>query len=598
MRRLRRYTALSIAVATLAPGAAAMAQTAPPTTMPAMSSSVPAQSETAYITEMLQRALKTLDTLAVTEQRTAVRTKIASMLEKLKTNVAPARSEVDALAKEINAAIAGTASPTTKPATKPSDSTASPTTKPGSSTEPGKGNKPAGGTGSSTTKPATGTEPGKGTKPAAGSTSPGTQPSNTSEKDKATELVERLQRALTLLSTMPATDTSPALTTRVNDMIAKLSTGIKPLPADVDLLLKDLRMALQPQSGATPGSSPTPGSGSMPGQEPEGSPSNGQGSSQTPPSMEDMVERFTRLEAVLTLATPGTERDALLAEVSAILAEFKAGTKPAPDRVRAAIKNAAALLQQAQPKSEEGPKQPKPDQVKAKVTKMLTSAITQLSTLTTPEAQAASAQASEMLTSIAAGTVPTKEQVDVVMAAVHAALGGKPSVRASLALTGVIAAMEASDSPDDVKAAVTAILREALAKVEADPSVDNHEMVKATLEQARDARVQAMTSKLTELITTLRPIATERQDMNSLVALDAAEALLSSEVAVPTRDELMQARALVGSVLERLKTQAAPVEPTPTETVAPGTDIQPPAAPDEPGITPVPVTEAPTAPPA
>ncbi|MDP4712940.1 MAG: hypothetical protein NWS27_01840, partial [Ilumatobacteraceae bacterium] len=163
-----------------------------------------------------------------------------------------------------------------------------------------------------------------------------------------------------------------------------------------------------------------------------------------------------------------------------------------------------------------------------------------------------------------AGTLPDKDVFQAAMRLAKDALVDQPAARASMTLAGVIAAVEASDAPEAVKAQLLTVLRTAQDLVLNDSTVDARQVVRDALQQVRDARVASAVSRIIAVVDRLDPRATEQNNADALLLLAQVRSLMQpTDGSSPSRDQLHEARHILRDVLELLGPEVVPTTTVP-----------------------------------
>lgn len=492
----------------------------------------------------LREVLRALDAMPKTETRSEIRARVAAAIERFESANPLSPGELDELMNAVRAVMPPPNGEVAKPS-QPAQSVV-----PSQPVTPGTQPRPPAPVGA-TTPP----KPGQGDQTKSGTTKP----------TQADGPAAALQRALALLSSLPASAEVDTAKAKVSALLSRIQRGEKPTQAEMEEVSKTLAVLLESAGSKpvlVPSSAPAT-SGSQPGMPPQtgpqqSAPSAGGVPTGARPGLEDQL---TKISTVLQTLPQSAERDGLVGEVNTLIANLRSGVKPAPAEVQA-VMNAAVEMLKSRSGTPDGSaaakKQPSAEQVRAKVAEIMQTALKRLAEA--PEGSdaalvvAAKSQAEAVLEKVKSGATPAKTEVDAVIVAVQAALGGAKNIRASFALSGAIAAMEASKAPDEVKTSVTEILREALEKVESSDESPEEQaaIVRAALEQARETRLGMMLTKLNGVVTVLMAEAERVSDQNSVVALYAALAMIAPEGGAATRESLNEARMLIGDVARRL----------------------------------------------
>jgi hypothetical protein len=189
---------------------------------------------------------------------------------------------------------------------------------------------------------------------------------------------------------------------------------------------------------------------------------------------------------------------------------------------------------------------------------------------TSEAATAAVAALEAVKATLDAGETPTREAFQSAMNLAREALEEVPASRAVLTLAGVIAAITASDMPEDVKARLLEVLGAAKDQILADPTIDPKQIVRDALNEVRDARIAATVAKMLDIATRLETAATDAGNTNALLLItEARELLQPNDGSLPDRDDLHHARRILVRVAIMLRASTSPS----TTTEAPSTTV-------------------------
>ncbi len=285
---------------------------------------------------------------------------------------------------------------------------------------------------------------------------------------------------------------------------------------------------------------------------------------------EDLAKNIARATTALNALPQSEARDAALDALAALQARLDAGEVIPTEEVRAVFANVAALVYARI--GGENPENATPkmghvrdDQQLPRQLAQVTEALRLLEGNSSDTAVAAIAALQEVKAILDAGTLPDHETFAAAMHLAKDALADQPAARASLTLAGIIAAVEASDAPEAVKAQLLSVLRAAQDQVLNDPTVDAHQVVRDALQKVRDARIASAVSRIIAVVDRLEPRATEQANSDALLLLAQVRSLMQpSDGSQPTRDQLHEARQILHDVLDLLGPEI-----TPTTTVAP-----------------------------
>lgn len=199
---------------------------------------------------------------------------------------------------------------------------------------------------------------------------------------------------------------------------------------------------------------------------------------------------------------------------------------------------------------------------------------------TSDAAVAAIAALESVKATLDTGTLPDHDVFEEAMDLAQDALVGQPTARAAVTLAGVIAAVEASDASDEVKARLLAVLRGVQDQILADPTADAQQIVRDALQQVRDARIAAVVQRMIEIVERLEVAADTQGNSDALLLLAQVRSLVQpGDGSLPTRDQLHNARRILLDVLDLLTPIPAPTTTMPDTTV-PDTTIPDTTTPD------------------
>lgn len=389
--------------------------------------------------------------------------------------------------------------------------------------------------------------------------------------------LERIRAGLAAAD-LPA-NVKAALLARVDTLMAKAAAG--PLPKDaVRDLLEDIADAMpgddkpgdgkpsdpddDPAGSIPDGAAPPPGSGvtaPTPGQAPAA-------------ALAELARRVADVtERVDELGDSDAKRTALAA-LAALAAKLAAGTAPTEAEVRSAFELARNLVA-PRTNAPERPAAQADAQRREKMRRAIERALEQLAMIETPASADAKAALEQLATRLAADEVPAPEEFDTAMRLVRAALEERPGARHAIVLAGVIASVQASNAPEDVKAALVAKLQLVHDKAASAPELDQHELVAEALREIRAERIAAAVARASTLIETLREAAAVTENAAADLLLSQALALLRPADGTPTIEALREVRSLVAAAIASLS--------TPSPGPDPGDDTPSDGAPDDPG---------------
>lgn len=315
---------------------------------------------------------------------------------------------------------------------------------------------------------------------------------------------------------------------------------------------------------------------------------------------EALSELSKRIDEALS-RLQGMEQTEAVTAVSSALSALKArlasGEVPDQASVRSAFDQLRALVESRTsrpvPRDGASPTRPSPEAMQAKMSGAVSDALSRLEGVSTPQAvearNALSALSTKLSTPISdeSAAESLKEEFEAAMELVHKALEKLPGARHAVRLAGVIAAVEASSAPEDVKAKIIERLRAAQDASAANPEKDSRDAVKEALKEARDARVAAAVDRLGALIPTLIDAADALNNQDAALLLQQALVLLSpSDGTLPSLESLHEVRDLLRGAIDLMNAEpsddnsdqpnvsdpaSTPTDPSPSDP-SPGSD--------------------------
>ena len=432
------------------------------------------------------------------------------------------------------------------------------------------------------------------------------------------ELRAKLNGLLTRIGQTPIPDSvKQDLRARVDALLTKLASGQRIESRDLEAIAKEIENAVRAGRPTTSAPSATPStikddsdddssdddSGddsddsvvSVPGA------SLGDDSSGRPRFDIDKVRRDGNqvrgdstaniAKAITALETlPQSEaRDAVLASLAALQARVEAGETIPFDEARTVFRAVAQLVYERIGDGPDDDEAPAPGEVPNEMQRQrmlgsITQALALLAGNTTDAGIEAIAALEALKITLEAGEMPARDDFENAMRLTREALQETPASKAILTLAGVIAAVNASNMPSDVKAELLIVLNAAKDRLINDPSADPRQVVRDALNQVREARIAASVQKMLAIATRLETAANEAGNADALLMITEARALLQpSDASLPDRDDLHHARRILVRVAILLR---ATTPPTTSTTTAPPTTDAP--------TTDAPATDAPT----
>jgi len=300
---------------------------------------------------------------------------------------------------------------------------------------------------------------------------------------------------------------------------------------------------------------------------------------------EKLARNIARATTALNSLPASEARDAALEALLALQARVDAGEViPAAD-VRAVFDNVAALVYirigGGNHHDDSLVAGGVPDSQKiSRMSGSVAEALRLLEGNTSGAAVAAIAALESVKATLDAGTLPDHDVFEEAMDLAQDALVGVPTARAAVTLAGVIAAVEASDASDEVKAQLLAVLNAARDQILADPSADAQQIVRDALQQVRDARIAAVVQRMIQIVERLEVAADTQGNSDALLLLAQVRSLVQpGDGSLPARDQLHNARRILLDVLDLLTPATAPTTTMPDTTV-PDTTIPDKTIPD------------------
>ena len=299
----------------------------------------------------------------------------------------------------------------------------------------------------------------------------------------------------------------------------------------------------------------------------------------------NLARNIARATTALNSLPASEARDAALEALLALQARVDAGEViPAAD-VQAIFDNVAALVYIRIGGGSHRGDSPitggVPDTQKiSRMSGSVAEALRLLEGNTSDAAVAAIAALESVKATLDAGILPDHDVFEEAIELAQDALVDQPTARAAVTLAGVIAAVEASDASDEVKAQLLAVLHAAQDQVLADPTADAQQIVRAALQQVRDARIAAVVQRMIEIVGRLEVAADTQGNSDALLLLAQVRSLLQpGDGSLPARDQLHNARRILLDVLDLLTPVTAPTTTIPDKST-PDTTIPDTTTPD------------------
>ena len=288
----------------------------------------------------------------------------------------------------------------------------------------------------------------------------------------------------------------------------------------------------------------------------------------------DLAANIAKAVAALETLPQSDARDAVMASLTALKTRVEAGETIPFDEVRSVFRAVAKLVYERIGDEPDDDSAPAPGEVPDEMQRQrmlgsVTQALTLLAGNTTEAGVQAIAALEAVKVTLEAGEMPSRDSFENAIRLAREALQETPASRAILTLAGVIAAVNASDMPADVKAELLTVLNAAKDRLIADPSADPRQVVREALNQVREARIAASVQKMLAIATRLETAATTSGNTDALLMITEARALLQpSDGSLPDRDDLHHARRILVRVAILLRATTPP-----STTVPPSTDV-------------------------
>jgi len=442
---------------------------------------------------------------------------------------------------------------------------------------------------------------------------PVSSPSTAPSDSKRAEIVQKLNGALSRIQSAPVSDAvKQAITTAIQGLITRVNSGSVVTRDELEKIAADIERAVRGADTPKPSTAPkasnppmAPGAsisvpksddgddeadenedGDDDGDDSDGAVSGGGvsvsigGDFQFDPSrvrrsgerlLGDLTANITRAVTALNALPQSDARDAALAALTALQTRIDAGETIPPADVLAVFRQVAEVARE-----HIGGERPDDDAIperggvtkEQKIQRMLgvvSEALAQLDGRTGADVDAAVAALQAVKATLEAGQLPDRDTVENAIELARTALGDSPAVRAAMTLSGVIAAVQASTMPADVKAHLVEVLTAARTEVTTNPNADVEAVVRAALEEVRAARIAGAIQHMLAIADRLETLATEVGNSDALALIAEARAILQPvDGSTPTRDDMHRARHILVSVVRLLRPS---IQPTPSTTV-------------------------------
>ena len=291
---------------------------------------------------------------------------------------------------------------------------------------------------------------------------------------------------------------------------------------------------------------------------------------------DDLSKNITRAITSLNALPSSEARDAALVSLAALQVRLEAGEIIPTEEVRSVFAEVAALVHVRLGGDSGDDEIPEvvgipDDQQLPRLLGVVNEALRLLEGNSSDAAAAAVAALESVKATLDAGTLPDREVFEDAIDLAKEALKDQPTARAAMTLAGVIAAVEASNAPEAVKAQLLVVLRAAQEQVLNNPTADARQIVRDALREVRDARIAAAVARIVAIIERLEIEATEMGNPDALLLLAQARSIVQpADGSQPTRNQLHEARHILRDVIKLLTPITAP-ETTIPETTIPDT---------------------------
>ena len=454
---------------------------------------------------------------------------------------------------------------------------------------------------------------------------PSSTPGSVAGDSKRAEIVQKLNGALTRIQAAPVADAvKQPIVAAVQNLLSRVSSGSVVTRDELERLASDIERAVRGASAPKTSNAPSvPGASvSVPRSDDDDSDDDSTGDDasdddsdnavtggaivvkigddfQFDPSrvrrngeklLGDLAANITRAVTALTALPQGDARDAALAALAALQTRVDSGETIPPADVLAVFRQVAEVVHERiggeRPDDEVVPERGGVTDAQ-KIQRMLgvvTEALAQLDGRTGADVDAAVAALQALKATLDAGQLPDHDAFENAIDLARTALGDSPAVRAAMTLSGVIAAVQASSMPADVKAHLVEVLQAARTEVLTNPSADVAAVVRTALEEVRAARIAGAIQHMLAIADRLEALATEVGNNDALALITEARAILQpADGSTPTRDDMHRARHILVSVVRLLRPS---IQPSPS-TTSPETTV-----PESSTMAPVPTTTA------
>lgn len=439
-----------------------------------------------------------------------------------------------------------------------------------------------------------------------GSSVPAPTRSTVPGSSRSTEMLAKLNGLINRIGLSPLPESvKQELRGRVEALIAKLSSGQRVESRDLEALGKALENALRAArpSTSTPPVSSAPSRPSFPPSTPPTSiddssdddDSDDDDSSVSIPGQPsfdidkvrrdsnqvrgDLLSNVSKAIYALETLPAGEARDAVLAALNALRSRVEAGDTVPFGEVRDVFRAVAELVRErvGDDVDDDDDVAPARGEVPGEMQRQrmlgaVNQAIALLAGDTSEAAVAATSALQAVKAPLEAGELPTREEFESAIRLAREALDETPAAKSILTLAGVIAAVEASNMPADVKSELLVVLNTAKDRLVTDPTADPQQVVRDALNRVREARIAASVQKMLGIATRLETAATTADNTDALLLITEARALLQpSDASLPDRGDLHRARRILVRVAIMLRPVTPPSTTVPPTTEAPTT---------------------------
>ena len=424
---------------------------------------------------------------------------------------------------------------------------------------------------------------------------------------KRAEIVQRLNNALTRIQSAPIDENvKQGIITRIQELLARLAGGGTTTKDELDRVASDIEKALRGGAATKPsmpnGAVTVPSSrdgdgadddadddeasddesdddgnlGSVPGDD-SGRVSTEDGFRFEPGDVRrngerirgDLLGNIGRALTALNALPASETRDAAIGALQSLQSRVEAGESvPAAD-VMAVFRQVAEVVPGRVERVTPERRGPTEVQRIQRMLGVVNEALAQLDGKSGTDVDAAVTALLAVKVTLESGQIPTEAVFEEALSLARTALGDSAASRAAMMLSGVIAAVEASDMPADVKTHLVGVLTAARTEVLSNPAADVEAVVRAALDEVKAARIAGVVQHLLAIATRLEGLADEVGNNDALVLIAEARAILQPvDGSTPSRGDLHEARHILVAVVRMLRPS---IDPVPSTTTAPTT---------------------------